>query len=117
MIFIAVTATTGKKRQKRFRLRGKAILFVRNARKNVQRIWKKVMKDTAAKMISDMRIHTHKMTLYNHDLVITWQWENNRINITEVHIIHNGDNNLLKFMSGKVFKFIVEDIENHGSKI
>jgi hypothetical protein len=62
----------------------------------------------------DMKQHTHRMTLYNHDLVIKWLWENNRIKITEINIIHNGNNNLIKFMSGKVFKLICDDIAVYG---
>jgi hypothetical protein len=54
------------------------------------------------------------MTLHNHDLVVAWHFENDQIKITEVHIVNNGRNNLVKFLSGKVFKAIVEDIQNFG---
>lgn len=75
------------------------------------------MKETAAGMISDMKNKTHKMILFNCDLVVTWHFENDQVKITEVHILHNGGNNLVKFISGKVFKLIVENIEKYGVEI
>jgi hypothetical protein len=57
-------------------------------------------------------VNQHEMTLFNHDLRIMWHREHDYIKITEVHILYNDNHDLHRFMSGKVFKFIVEDIEN-----
>jgi len=57
------------------------------------------------------------MTLFNHDMVIKWILEDNRIKITDINILYNGNNNLINFLSGKVFKLIVDDIQKHGVKI
>jgi hypothetical protein len=55
--------------------------------------------------------HTHKMTLYNFDLIITWIYENDLIKITQVNCIKTSHINLIRFLSKKVFKIIVNDIE------
>jgi len=65
----------------------------------------------------DEKKNTHKMTLFNHDMVIKWILEDNRIKITDINILYNGNNNLINFLSGKVFKLIVDDIQKHGVKI
>jgi hypothetical protein len=67
-------------------------------------------------MTPDATIHQHRMTLYNLDLVIDWRYENDQVKIIEVHIIHYDYPDLVKFLSGKVFKLMVEDIENNKLK-
>ena len=64
-------------------------------------------------MKPDNKEHRHKMTLYNHDLVVAWHRENDFIKISEVHILFNSDNNIIQFISGKVFKLIAEHIKIH----
>jgi len=61
--------------------------------------------------VNDLASHQHKIVLYNHDLIVNWQFENDLIKITDVNISYNPDHNLIHFLSGKVFKLIVEDIE------
>jgi hypothetical protein len=65
------------------------------------------------KSVNGMKVfeHTHKMTLYNFDLIITWIYENDLIKITQVNCIKTSHINLIRFLSKKVFKIIVNDIE------
>lgn len=76
------------------------------------------MHETAAAMMSDIKnqaqTKTHKMTLYNMDLFVEWHLENDRVKIVAVQIIKNKEPDLLNFLSGKVFKLIVQDIEKNG---
>jgi hypothetical protein len=60
----------------------------------------------------DKIIHQHRMTIYNYDLRVKWHFENECVKISEINILFNQDHNLIKFISGKVFKLIIEDIEN-----
>jgi hypothetical protein len=60
--------------------------------------------------------HQHRMTIYNLDFVIDWIFENDQVRIIEVHLLHNNYPDLLKIISKKMFKMIVEDIENHELK-
>jgi hypothetical protein len=62
-------------------------------------------------MKPDKIIHQHKMTLYNHDLIINWKYENDHVKIIEIHFMSHEQPDLLRFLSGKVFRMIVEDIE------
>jgi len=55
--------------------------------------------------------HTHKMILYNFDLVITWIYENDQIKIIAVNCMITNKINLIRFLSKNVFKIIVNDIE------
>jgi hypothetical protein len=67
-------------------------------------------------MKPDSIVHKHKMALYNLDLIVDWRFENDKVKIVEVHIIHHNYPDLLNFLSGKVFKLIVEHIEIHDLK-
>jgi hypothetical protein len=61
----------------------------------------------------DKLVHQHRMTIHNYDFVIDWKLENDQVKIVEVHINYHDNPDLLKFMSGKIFKMIVEDIESY----
>ena len=70
------------------------------------------MHETAAAMMTELKTnHCHKMVLYNHDLVIEWHYENDRIKILEVNCAKTNSINLIRFLSKKVFRLIVQDIE------
>jgi hypothetical protein len=56
------------------------------------------------------------MTLYNLDLIIYWELKNDKVKIVEVHLLHQNYPDLLNLLSGKVFKLMVEDIENYELK-
>lgn len=58
----------------------------------------------------------HRMTLFNEDLAIAYHIENDRVKITEINLIHSNNTNLLKFISGRVFQLIVDDIEKETLK-
>ena len=60
-------------------------------------------------MKPEATINQHKMTLYNHDLVAEWHFENDFIKISEVRILYNSESNLLKFISGKIFEAIMDE--------
>jgi hypothetical protein len=72
------------------------------------------MQETAAAMMTELKKHTHKMILYNQDLVIDWHYEDNRIKILEVMCVKTNSINLIRFLSKKVFRLIVTDIEKNG---
>jgi hypothetical protein len=82
-----------------------------------RRYGKKAMHETAAAIMSDIKTQaktkTHKMTLYNLDLDVDWQTENDRVKIVAVRIINNHNPDLLNFLSGKVFKMIVKHINDN----
>jgi hypothetical protein len=54
----------------------------------------------------------HEMVLYNHDMSVFWHFESGKIKVTEVYIKNNQKANLIDCLGAKVFKAIVEDIEN-----
>jgi hypothetical protein len=62
---------------------------------------------------SDMIDNIHRLTLFNYDLIVSWHIEHDLIKITEVNIIHNNEHNLINFLSGKVFKLIIADIDKY----
>jgi hypothetical protein len=67
-------------------------------------------------MKPDKLVHQHRMTLYNHDMVIKWKYENDHIKIMEIHFMDHEQPDLLRFLSGEVFRLIVEDIEVEDMK-
>jgi hypothetical protein len=73
------------------------------------------MKETAAAMMTELKTsHCHKMVLYNHDLVVAWHYENDRIKIMDVTCEKTTSIDLIRFLSKKVFRLIVADIEKNG---
>jgi hypothetical protein len=60
----------------------------------------------------DKLIHQHSMVLYNHNLIVEWIFQNDLVYVTAVMFQVCGSHDLKRFMSGNVFKLIVEDIEN-----
>jgi hypothetical protein len=62
--------------------------------------------------MTDRCSHTHRMTLFNFDLVIKWHSMNDEIVLTAITIIHISQrSNLIDFMSERVFRAIVDDIK------
>jgi hypothetical protein len=54
----------------------------------------------------------HRMTLYNHDLFIEYQLENDAVKIIGISFMKYEHPDLLKFLSGKVHKIIIDEIED-----
>jgi hypothetical protein len=54
------------------------------------------------------------MTLYNIDIVADWKTAaDDHIKIVDVHLLHLSKNqSVFKFISGNIFKSIVDDIES-----
>ena len=61
-------------------------------------------------MKTNLFTHQHAMTLFNHELAVEYHFENDKIKITEIMFKHYKNHNLVHFMSGKIFKLIVEMI-------
>jgi hypothetical protein len=68
-------------------------------------------------MTADTTTHQHRMTLYNTDLIAEWQTQGDHIKIVDVHFLHpSNKESVFRFLSGNVFKHIVEDIEANELK-
>lgn len=67
-------------------------------------------------MKPDKLTHQHAMVLYNFNINVEWIFQNDKIHVTAVTFHACGTQDLKRFMSGNVFKLIVEDIENHELK-
>ena len=125
MTFTVATANTGPKKKIKSIRPGRAITSAQNARTSAPRIGLKARFTSAGKTIPLMTLtmktnlftHQHAMTLFNHELAVEYHFENDKIKITEIMFKHYKNHNLVHFMSGKIFKLIVEDIENNAMKI
>jgi len=59
---------------------------------------------------------THKMTLYNEDISVTWHRECETVKITEVMFIHLwSHSNLIEFISRHLLNEMVRDIERDNN--
>lgn len=67
-------------------------------------------------MKPDKLVHQHRMTLYNFDVIVEYIFQNDLIHVTAVNFQVCGSHDLKRFMSGNVFKLIVESIENDEIK-
>jgi len=56
-------------------------------------------------------VKQHRMTINNSDFIVDWKLENDQIKIVEVHIIYHDNPDLLNYLSGKIFKMMVQHIE------
>jgi hypothetical protein len=112
MIFIADMGITGQTKKIKSIPHDKVTIFALLAKINGRFTKQKAAAETGVQRMIDFKKHHHKMTLFNHDLLVNWHFENDFIKITDVNILYNSDHNLIRFISGKVFKLIVEDIEN-----
>jgi hypothetical protein len=64
----------------------------------------------------DNLIHQHQMVLYNFNISVEWIFQNDKPHVTAVTFHVCGTQDLKRFMSGNVFKLIVEDIEKYELK-
>jgi hypothetical protein len=51
------------------------------------------------------------MILFNYDVIAEYIYQNDKIHVTAVRLLVCGSHDLFRFISGKVFGLIVNDIE------